>query len=59
MKTKNQCFLRCNKRRGWGKNLETHRRWPNAYFSKIWLFTMHEAWLAAGRGEILHFYERS
>lgn len=42
-------LLRRNKRRGWGKSLEAHRRWPNAYFAKIGLFTMHEAWLAACR----------
>jgi RNA-directed DNA polymerase len=42
-------LLRRNKRKGWGKSLEAHRRWPNAYFAKIGLFTMHEAWLAACR----------
>ncbi len=42
-------LLRRNKRKGWGKSLEAHRRWPNAYFAKIGLFTMHEARLAACR----------
>ncbi len=42
-------LLRRNKRKGWGKSLEVHRRWPNAYFAKIGLFTMHEARLAACR----------
>jgi hypothetical protein len=30
-------LLRRNNRRGWGKSLEAHRRWPNAYFAKIGL----------------------
>ena len=40
-------LLRRNKRKGWGKSRQSHRRWPNAYFAKVGLFTMHEARLAA------------
>lgn len=36
-------LLRRNKRKGWGKSVQAHMRWRNAYFAKIGLFTMHEA----------------
>ena len=32
------------KRPGFGKTLKDHLRWPNAYFAKLGLFTMQEAW---------------
>ncbi len=40
-------LLRRNKRKGWGRSLQAHTKWPNTYFAKIGLFTMHEARLAA------------
>ena len=40
-------LLRRNKRKGWGRSLQAHMKWPNTYFAKIGLFTMHEARLAA------------
>lgn len=42
-------LLRRNKKSGLGKTINTHQRWPNAYFAKIGLFTMHEARLSACR----------
>jgi RNA-directed DNA polymerase len=36
-----------NKRKGWGVSHQAHCRWPNAYFAKVGLFTMHEARLSA------------
>ena len=39
-------LLRRNKRKGWGKSIQAHTRWRNAYFAKIGLFTMHEARLS-------------
>ncbi|MDQ6963272.1 MAG: group II intron reverse transcriptase/maturase [Mariprofundaceae bacterium] len=39
-------LLRRNKRKGWGKSLQAHMRWKNAYFAKVGLFTMHEARLS-------------
>lgn len=36
-------LLRHIKCRGLGITLETHRRWTNAYFAELGLFTMHEA----------------
>jgi RNA-directed DNA polymerase len=35
------------KRPGFGRNHEDHRRWPNAFFAEAGLFAMHTAWLAA------------
>ena len=40
-------LLRRNKRKGLGKTIKTHKRWPNAYFAKLGLFTMHEARVSA------------
>ncbi|UAA38612.1 hypothetical protein KIH87_18425 [Paraneptunicella aestuarii] len=37
------------KRLGRGLTLEDHKRWPNAYFAKLGLFTMNEAWERASR----------
>lgn len=34
------------KKRGTGRCLNDHKRWPNAYFAELGLFTMHEARLA-------------
>lgn len=34
---------RREKRPGFGKTYEDHRRWPNVYFAKLGLFTMKEA----------------
>ena len=39
-------LLRRNKRKGWGRSIQAHKRWRNAYFAKIGLFTMHEAQLS-------------
>jgi RNA-directed DNA polymerase len=36
-------LLRRNKKKGWGKSLQSNKRWPNAYFAKLGLFTLHEA----------------
>nr|VFK38811.1 MAG: Group II intron, maturase-specific domain [Candidatus Kentron sp. SD]VFK43563.1 MAG: Group II intron, maturase-specific domain [Candidatus Kentron sp. SD] len=32
-------LLRRNRKGGWGKTNNAHRRWPNAYFAKLGLFT--------------------
>nr|VFK13200.1 MAG: Group II intron, maturase-specific domain [Candidatus Kentron sp. LPFa]VFK24262.1 MAG: Group II intron, maturase-specific domain [Candidatus Kentron sp. LPFa]VFK27959.1 MAG: Group II intron, maturase-specific domain [Candidatus Kentron sp. LPFa]VFK28099.1 MAG: Group II intron, maturase-specific domain [Candidatus Kentron sp. LPFa]VFK28599.1 MAG: Group II intron, maturase-specific domain [Candidatus Kentron sp. LPFa] len=40
-------LLRRNKRKGLGISLKAHCQWPNAYFARIGLFTMHEARLSA------------
>ncbi len=40
-------ILRRNKKKGWGKNINAHRNYPNAYFAKLELFTSHEAWVVA------------
>ncbi len=40
-------ILRRNKKKGWGKNINAHRKYPNAYFAKLELFTRHEAWAVA------------
>lgn len=37
------------KRPGRGKTLADHKRWPNAYFAKLGLFTMKEAWVTASQ----------
>ncbi len=37
------------KRPGFGKTKEDHRRWPNAYFANLGLFTMKEAWEQASQ----------
>jgi RNA-directed DNA polymerase len=37
------------KRPGHGKNLDDHRRWPNAFFAQAGLFTMYEAYRTASR----------
>jgi RNA-directed DNA polymerase len=42
-------LLRRNRKGGWGKTVNAHRRWPNAYFAELGLFTMHEAWVSARR----------
>lgn len=34
---------------GFGRCLSDHRRWPNAFFAKHRLFTMHEAWVIASQ----------
>jgi len=39
-------LLRRNKRKGWGRSIQAHIGWRNAYFAKIGLFTMHEAQLS-------------
>jgi RNA-directed DNA polymerase len=35
------------KRPGFGRTHEDHRKWPNAYFAAAGLFTLHTAWQAA------------
>ena len=40
-------ILRRNKKKGWGKNINAHRKYPNAYFAKLGLFTSYEAWVVA------------
>ena len=40
-------LLRRNKKKGWGRSLQSHKRWPNTYFAKHGLFTLHEAHAAA------------
>ncbi len=40
-------ILRRNKKKGWGKNSNVHRKYPNTYFAKLELFTSHEAWAVA------------
>jgi RNA-directed DNA polymerase len=35
------------KRPGFGHCLADHRRWPNAFFAKAGLFSLHAAWLTA------------
>jgi RNA-directed DNA polymerase len=40
-------LLKQNKRKGVGKTLMCHMRWPNVYFAKRGLFTTHEAYLQA------------
>lgn len=37
------------KRPGMGLNYQDHCRWPNAYFAKLGLFTLKEAWVAASQ----------
>ena len=39
-------LLRRNRRKGWGKSIQAHMRWRNAYFAEIGLFTMYEARLS-------------
>jgi len=39
-------LLRRNKRKGWDRSIQAHRRWRNSYFAEIGLFTMHEARLS-------------
>jgi len=40
-------ILRRNKKKGWGKNINAHKKYPNIYFARLGLFTSHEAWVAA------------
>jgi len=40
-------ILRRNKKKGWGMNINAHRKYPNTYFAKLELFTSHEAWAIA------------
>jgi RNA-directed DNA polymerase len=40
-------LLRRNRKRGWGKSINAHKKYPNAYFAKLELFTSHEAWVTA------------
>lgn len=40
-------LLRRDKKKGWGKSLQSNQRWPNAYFAKLGLFTLYEAHAAA------------
>jgi len=40
-------ILRRNKKKGWGMNINAHRKYPNTYFAKLELFTSHEAWTIA------------
>ena len=38
-------ILRRNRKKGWGKSILSHQKYPNAYFVKLGLFTSHEAWV--------------
>jgi RNA-directed DNA polymerase len=42
-------ILKRNRKKGWGMNVNVHRRYPNAYFAKLELFTSHEAWVLASQ----------
>jgi RNA-directed DNA polymerase len=42
-------LLRRHHKQGWGVSPLTHRRWPNAYFAKLGLFTLTEAHAVACR----------
>jgi RNA-directed DNA polymerase len=35
------------KRSGFGRSLDTHQLWPNAFFAQAGLLTLHTAWLTA------------
>jgi RNA-directed DNA polymerase len=35
------------KRPGFGRCLDDHKRWSNAFFAQAGLFAMHTAWLVA------------
>lgn len=40
-------ILRRKGKKGWGKNLNAHKNYPNVYFAQLGLFTSHEAWVVA------------
>jgi len=42
-------ILKRNRKKGWGMNVNVHRKYPNAYFAKLELFTSHEAWILASQ----------
>ena len=40
-------ILSHNKKKGWGKTINAHRKYPNIYFAKLKRFTRPEAWVVA------------